>query len=452
MKRLLLVLAAALAALTAASLAGATVSGPRVSELGESHFPNRAFVLTLPKKQTLGKRDVQVRENGANVSRLEIASRPDTLLANQYFVHYRSLAGPGEQVTVALTVKGYAQPALTDYETPELPVASPPFSRASSDSILLSTWMMILVSFAVAALFGLGILAVLAPHRSSFRKRMGAFVSLAQAPAEDQGQRQKQRRIAPPGDDGDGLGRWARWQEELEIAGFQASARSIATWTLVGTVAFAWLLLLVSQLKLSLLLALVVPIGVRIFTKARLSRKRRRFGEQLPDNLEVLASALRAGHSLVGALSVVVADAPEPSRAEFQRVVADEQLGVQLEDALGVVVRRMDNRDLDQVALVARLQRETGASSAEVLERVVENVRDRQDVRRLVSTLTAQGRLSGFVLVGLPVFMLLFMVFFNRTYVTPLFTETLGRAMLMLSLVMMLLGWAAIRKIIDIKV
>jgi tight adherence protein B len=189
-----------------------------------------------------------------------------------------------------------------------------------------------------------------------------------------------------------------------------------------------------------------------MFTKARLSRRRRRFGGQLPDNLEVLASALRAGHSLVGALAVVVTDAPEPSRAEFQRVVADEQLGIQLEEALGVVVRRMDNRDLDQVALVARLQRETGASSAEVLERVVENVRDRQDVRRLVRTLTAQGRLSGFVLVGLPVFMLLFMTFFNRTYVMPLFTETLGRAMLLVALVMMLLGAAAIRKIIDIKV
>jgi tight adherence protein B len=102
----------------------------------------------------------------------------------------------------------------------------------------------------------------------------------------------------------------------------------------------------------------------------------------------------------VGALSVVVTDAPEPSKSEFTRVVADEQLGVNLEDALAVVVHRMDSRDLDQVALVARLQRETGASSAEVLERVVDNVRDRQDVRRLVRTLTAQGRLSGIVLVG----------------------------------------------------
>jgi tight adherence protein B len=154
----------------------------------------------------------------------------------------------------------------------------------------------------------------------------------------------------------------------------------------------------------------------------------------------------------VGALTVVVTDAPEPSKAEFTRVVADEQLGVNLEDALAVVVHRMDNRDLDQVALVARLQRETGASSAEVLERVVENVRDRQDVRRLVRTLTAQGRLSGMVLVGLPIFMLLYMLLFNRDYVKPLFTETLGKGMLIVALFMIFLGWMAIRRIINIKV
>jgi tight adherence protein B len=628
MKRLLLVLAAALAALTAASLAGAAGHAPRLTELGDSHFPNRAYALALPTKQTIGKRDVVVKENGEDVAGLSVVpatalgsnnfalalvidasasmrGRPiakameaarafaarrkpaqklgavvynagssvlvpfttdrqtidaalaktppvgyytrtyDALLrtialieaqslggtsivllsdgkaldskaslgqavsaarkarvrifsvalrsrsfdavalqtlaektggfytearstaqlsgifsglgmrlANQYFVHYRSLAGPGEQVAVALTVEGFSEPAISGYETPKLPVvASAPFKRAGSESVLLSTWMMILVSLLVATLLGVGVLAVLAPRRSTLRGRIGAFVSLTQATPEEQRQRHVRPRLAAPGEPNeDNRSRWARWQEELEIAGFQASASSIASWTVLGTIAFAWFLFFLTQLKLAALLALVVPIGVRIYTRARLSRKRRLFGEQLPDNLEVLSGALRAGHSLVGALSVVLADAPEPSRSEFRRVVADEQLGIQLEDALAVVVHRMANRDLDQVALVARLQRETGASSAEVLERVVENVRDRQDLRRLVRTLTAQGRLSGFVLVGLPVFMLLFMVLFNRKYVTPLFTEPLGRVMLGVALVMMLMGWGAIRRIIDIKV
>jgi tight adherence protein B len=377
-----------------------------------------------------------------------------TQLANEYFVNYRSLAGPGEEVHVKIAVDGFGSPGVGGYNTPELAaISATPYEQPLGERVALSKWLMVLVSLLVALLVAVAVMIVVVPRKSTLRNRIGAFVSLTQTNQREERQRENRVRIAPPRtSSGNPKGRWARWQEELEIAGIHTSATSIAVWTVVGTFIAAWLLFLVTKFALAPPLALLVPVGVRFYTKGKLERKRRRFAEQLPDNLEVLASALRAGHSLVGALSAVVADAPEPSQSEFTRVVADEQLGLQLEDALGVVVRRMDNRDLDQVALVARLQRETGASSAEVLERVVENVRDRQDVRRLVRTLTAQGRLSGMVLVGLPIFMLLFMLLFNRVYVTPLFTETLGRAMLIVALTMMVLGWIAIRRIIDIKV
>src|SRR5205823_3491306 len=94
-----------------------------------------------------------------------------------------------------------------------------------------------------------------------------------------------------------------------------------------------------------------VPTAIRDASR-RPARQRRLFAEQLPDNLQVLASALRAGHSFIGALSVVVNDAPEPAKSEFQRVVADEQLGVPIDEALHVVVERMASRELEQVALV----------------------------------------------------------------------------------------------------
>jgi tight adherence protein B len=380
-----------------------------------------------------------------------------TQLANEYFVHYRSLAGPGEKVQVKAAVEGFPAPAVSGYETPELAaVAAPPFKQPLGERLALSKGLMVIVALLVALLVAVAVVAIVAPRRSTLRTRIGAFVSLAQANQRQLRERKQESRpkVAPPPRDPSrpARTRWERWQEELDIAGIGPSATSIAIWTAVATLFVGWLLFLVTGFALAPVLALLVPFGVRGYVRMRLERKRRRFAEQLPDNLEVLASALRAGHSLVGALSVVVADAPEPSQTEFTRVVADEQLGVNLEDALAVVVHRMGNRDLDQMSLVARLQRETGASSAEVLERVVENVRERQDVRRLVRTLTAQGRLSGIVLVGLPVFMLLFMLFFNRTYVKPLFTESLGRAMLIVALVMIGAGWLAIRRIINIKV
>ena len=375
-------------------------------------------------------------------------------LANEYFIHYRSLAGPGEEVHVKATVEGF-EPAFSGYQTPELAgVAAAPFKQPLGERIALSKGLMVFIAVLVAMLIALALVAFIAPRRSTLRARIGAFVSLAQPAQREQPERPRTpTRAAPPRRvTYDTDSRWDKWKEELEIAGIGVSATSIAVWTVVGTFVAGWLLYLITGFALAPVFALLVPFGVKSYVSFRLERKRRKFADQLPDNLEVLASALRAGHSLVGALSAVVADAPEPSQAEFTRVVADEQLGVPLEDALAVVVHRMDNRDLDQVALVARLQRETGASSAEVLERVVENVRDRQDVRRLVRTLTAQGRLSGIVLVALPMVMLLFMLLFNRDYVRPLFTETLGRGMLIVALGMMVLGWVFIRRIINIKV
>jgi tight adherence protein B len=185
---------------------------------------------------------------------------------------------------------------------------------------------------------------------------------------------------------------------------------------------------------------------------AKLNRKRRAFAEQLPDNLEVLAAALRAGHSLVAALSAVVESAPEPSTSEFRRVVAEEQLGVSLEDALNTVVERMASRDLDQVALVARLQRETGANAAEVIDRVIETVRSRADLRRLVRTLTTQGRMSRWVLTGLPLALALFLPLISHGYLDPLLHRSTGQLLLAVAAVMVAVGSVVIGKIVDIKV
>ncbi len=147
---------------------------------------------------------------------------------------------------------------------------------------------------------------------------------------------------------------------------------------------------------------------------------REEFADQLPPNLQVLASALRIGHSFVGALTVVVENAHEPSRSELQRVVADERLGVPLEDAIQRVAVRMDSRDLEQVALLAQLQRTAGGNSAEVLDTVIETLRERADIRRLVKTLTAQGRMARWILTALPIGVGLFMFFGRNELMRPL--------------------------------
>src|SRR5207237_8494621 len=128
------------------------------------------------------------------------------------------------------------------------------------------------------------------------------------------------------------------------------------------------------------------------------------------------------GHSPVGAFSVVGNDAPEPSKSEFQRVIADEQLGVDLSVALSRVAERMKSRDVEQIALVASVQNETGGNAAEVLDRVVESIRERQELRRLVRTLTAQGRLARWIVSVLPVGLLVIISIVTNQSLKPLFT------------------------------
>ena len=240
------------------------------------------------------------------------------------------------------------------------------------------------------------------------------------------------------------------WRSSTSAA--SGSPQKLLTWVAVVTLVTLALLALVTGSPLIALLALGIPLIARSLLERRVAKQRKLFIEQLPDNLQVMASAMRAGHSFSGALSVVVADAPEPTRSEMARVVADERLGVPTDVALEGVVRRMDSKDLEQVALVATLQRETGGNTAEVLERVTETIRERLALRRTVQTLTAQGRMSRWVLTAIPVVLLLVITLVNPAYVSPLYTTPVGKALLGVAAAMVCMGSLVIKKIVDIKV
>jgi tight adherence protein B len=280
---------------------------------------------------------------------------------------------------------------------------------------------------------------------------MSEFVSLA-LPSSEESKKTKESALARAEKPLEGAPWWIRFNEELEIAGIETRAAHLLIGTAVATLFAMWIVATISGSLLLGTVGLFVPFLVRGSVKRKLERKRRLFADQLPDNLQVLASALRAGHSLVGALSVVVEDCPEPSRSEFRRIISDEQLGIALDTAFMTVAQRMDNRDLEQVALVAALQRETGGNTAEVLDRVAETVRSRFELRRLVRTLTTQGRMSRWVVSLLPVGLLVLITAINPSYMEPLYTHPLGRILLAFAAVMVVAGSLVIKRIIDIKV
>jgi tight adherence protein B len=244
---------------------------------------------------------------------------------------------------------------------------------------------------------------------------------------------------------------WERFKEELDVARIETPAIHIVAATALATLAMVLLIRwTVGSVTLSPLGLLVIP-AVRLVINRRLRHQRHEFAEQLADNLQIVASALRAGQSMVGAISVVVDEAPEPTRSEFRRIVNDERLGVPLEDAVRDVARRMDNRDLEQVALVAIIQRETGGNTAEVLDRVIDTVRERGTLRRLMETLTAQGRLSQIVVSVLPFALVGVITVLNDEYMKPLFETGTGQLLLLLGAGLSLLGSLFIKRIVDIR-
>jgi tight adherence protein B len=200
------------------------------------------------------------------------------------------------------------------------------------------------------------------------------------------------------------------------------------------------------------LLALAIPYFSREWVLRTLKRRRDRFAEQLPDALQVIASALRSGHSFAGALAVVVESASEPMKSEMQRVVAEEQLGIPIQNSLGVVAERMASRDVEQLALVAQLQREAGGDAAEVVDRVAETVRERFDLKRLIQTLTMQGRMSRWIVSALPIVVILAVSLENPGYFHPLTSTLGGRIVLGFAAAWAIAGSLVIKKIVEIEV
>lgn len=184
-------------------------------------------------------------------------------------------------------------------------------------------------------------------------------------------------------------------------------------------------------------------------------RRRKRlkaFAVQIPDALELMARALRAGHSLAAGFRLVHEEMPDPIGTEFGRVFEEQNLGVPLEEALTSLADRIPNLDLKFFATAVILQRQTGGDLAELLDKIGYLVRERFKIWGQVQALTAEGRLSGVVLLGLPPLLFVAVYRINPEYLMQLFTDPMGRQMLAGAVVLQILGALAIRKIVNIRV
>ena len=182
------------------------------------------------------------------------------------------------------------------------------------------------------------------------------------------------------------------------------------------------------------------------------AKRLKMFAAQLPEAMELVARALRAGHSLAAGLHVVAEEMPAPICKEFGRVYEEQNLGIQLEDALRGMVERVPNLDLKFFVTSVAIQRQTGGDLAEILDRIGYIIRERFKILGQVKALTAEGRLSGVVLIALPIGLFLLMLWMKPDYIAELWTTTTGIYMSVGAIILILIGAYSIKKIIDIKV
>src|SRR5262245_2066080 len=198
--------------------------------------------------------------------------------------------------------------------------------------------------------------------------------------------------------------------------------------------------------------AMILFSGPFVWLYWKRATRMKKFAAQLPEAMELVARALRAGHSLAAGLHVVADEMPEPISKEFGRVYEEQNLGVSLEDALLHMCDRVPNLDLRFFVTSVNIQRQTGGDLAEILDRIGHVIRERFKILGQVKALTAEGRLSGIVLIALPIGLFLMMLHMKPDYIRLLWTDEMGIKMSVGAIVLMILGSYCIKKIVDIKV
>ena len=217
-------------------------------------------------------------------------------------------------------------------------------------------------------------------------------------------------------------------------------------------VSLVGLLLGKGDLIIGIVFILVGAIGPWFYLGFRRKRRRKKFEAALPDTLQLMSGSLAAGLSLAQSVDTIVREGTEPISSEFRKVLVETRLGLSLETALQGVADRFQSKDFEWVVMAINIQRQVGGNLAELLDTVAGTIREREYVRRQVAALAAEGKLSAYVLGGLPPAFMLYLLVANRTYVMVLFTRPLGLAMIGLGVVILSVGIFWMSRIIKVEV
>ena len=246
------------------------------------------------------------------------------------------------------------------------------------------------------------------------------------------------------------------WKQQLARADLKLTISEYAALHVIGVFggfALGYFVLFGQQLVMGVVAAFIGFFAPRIFVARKTAMRLIRFENQLPDTLGLWVNALRSGYSVLQSMEAIARDAPEPTSTEFRRVVQEVQLGIDLEDALEHLLNRVDSEDLDLVITAVNIQREVGGNLAEILDVISHTIRERIKLKGEIRVLTAQGRITGYLISFLPIVLALFLYAINPGYMGNLFEDQMcGWPLLGCGLALIGIGFAVVQKIVDIDI
>jgi tight adherence protein B len=230
-----------------------------------------------------------------------------------------------------------------------------------------------------------------------------------------------------------------------------------AEWVLVHLAVFLGMgalgmLLGAGNLVLGILFLVLGAVGPWMYLGFKRSRRRKAFERSLPDTLQLMSGSLAAGLSLAQSVDTIVREGQEPIASEFRRVLVETRLGIGLDEALEGVSQRFDSKDFAWVVMAIRIQRQVGGNLAELLDTVAATMREREYMRGQVAALSAEGKLSAYVLGGLPPLFMVFLLLTKRDYVMPMFTEPMGWVMLAGAVLLLGVGSFWMSRLVKVEV
>lgn len=377
-------------------------------------------------------------------------------LRRTWRVEYLSSALPGDRVAVTVSVPGQGS-AATRLAVPA-GAARPGGGSSALPPALYEPWGVALLALTVGALVFLAYgLVFSTPGGDRLRARLAAHVQRKPARAAKRVARRSRREslagLFQATERALGHTRlWITLRRLIERADLPLKTAELVYLMVGSGICLGILFALAGAPPLVILLAMAVgpalPLGY-VWWKAR--RRLSAFENQLPDILLSMAASLKAGHSFKQGLQAVVDEGHEPASKEFKRVLSETRLGRPMEDALQDMVERLGSKNLAFIVTAVSVQTQVGGSLAGLFDMVAETVRNRQQFARKIKALTAMGRMSAYVLIGLPFLVGGAIALMNPEYMAPLFHTSGGHKLLFVGLAMMAFGSLILKKIVSFK-